>query len=127
MRLSLVFSFAALAAFLAVGFAQESGPYKILKTVKAGGVGGFDYVYADSAGRRLYIPRTGNPARVTVFNLDTLASEGEITGVNARGVAVSAKTGHGFASSKPVTMFDAEDADGYKKDRRGRGSRRYHL
>ncbi len=108
MRKCLVISAAALAAFAALGLAQDSGPYKILKTVKAGGVGGFDYVYADSAGRRLYIPRTGNPARVTVLNLDTLASEGEITGVNARGVAVSAKTGHGFASSKPVTMFDTK-------------------
>src|SRR6202142_2972034 len=87
-------------------FAQD--PYKVLKTAKVGGMGGFDYVYADSAGRRLYIPRTGNPARITVFNLDTLESAGEITGANARGVAVSAKTGHGFASSKPLTMFDTK-------------------
>src|SRR5262249_36597763 len=57
---------------------------------------------------KLYIPRTGNPARVTVFNLDTLESLGEISTTNARGAAVSAKTNHGFSSSKPVSMWDAK-------------------
>lgn len=37
--------------------ADSSGSYKILKAVKTGGDGGFDYVYADSAGRR----RRGRP------------------------------------------------------------------
>ncbi len=87
-------------------FAQ--GPYKVEKTAKVGGAGGFDYVYADDAGRRLYIPRTGNPSRITVFNLDTLESQSEIMTTNARGVAVSAKTNHGFATSKPVTMWDTK-------------------
>ena len=56
--------------------APTTRPYKVLKTVKVGGIGGFDYVYADEAGRRLYIPRTGASARVTVFDLDTLAPVG---------------------------------------------------
>src|SRR5215475_3353969 len=86
----------------------QTGPYKILKTAKVGGAGGFDYVYADAANRRLYIPRSGNGARVTVFNLDTLESAGEIGETNARGAAVSVKSGHGFASSKPVAMWDAK-------------------
>ena len=73
-----------------------------------GGDGGFDYVYADADGRRLYIPRTGNPARVTVYNLDTQESVGEIANTNARGAAVDPKSGHGFASSKPVAMWDAK-------------------
>jgi hypothetical protein len=41
------------------GFAQQSsadGLYKVLKTAKVGGEGGFDYVYADAAERRLYVP-----------------------------------------------------------------------
>ncbi|HXK05173.1 MAG TPA: YncE family protein [Verrucomicrobiae bacterium] len=88
--------------------AQDAGPYKVLKTAKAGGPGGFDYVYADSAGRRLYIPRTGPTPRVTVFNLDTLEPAGEIANTNARGAVVSAKSGHGFASSKPVAMWDTK-------------------
>lgn len=88
-------------------FAQQSGPYKILKTAKVGGDGGFDYVYADVAGRRLYIPRPGaTGARVSVFNLDSLAPVGEIPNANARGVAVDPKSNHGFATSKPVVMWD---------------------
>src|SRR5438045_2710900 len=74
---------AGLAMFATAGMAQP-GPYKVLKTAKAGGLGGFDYIYADDAGRRLYIPRGAvqgdapTPARATVFNLDTLAPAGEI-------------------------------------------------
>jgi DNA-binding beta-propeller fold protein YncE len=96
----------------ASGQAQQtatSGPYRVLKTAKVGGEGGFDYVYADDAGRRLYIPRTGQTgARITVFDLDTLASVGAILNANARGAAVDPKSGHGFASSKPVVMWDTK-------------------
>ena len=87
---------------------QQAGPYKIQKTAKVGGAGGFDYVYADVDGRRLYIPRTGNPARITVFNLDTLEPVGEIPNANARGAAVSPKSNHGFGSSKPIAMWDSK-------------------
>jgi DNA-binding beta-propeller fold protein YncE len=96
---------AALSACLA--FAQ-SGPYKIIKAAKVGGAGGFDYVYADSAGRKLYVARSGNPGRMTVFNLDTIEPAGEIPDVSAHGAAVSSKSGHGFASSKPVAMWDTK-------------------
>lgn len=95
-------------------FAQ--GPYKVVKTVKVGGTGGFDYVYADSEGRRLYIPRTGNPgARITVFNLDTLEPVGAIPETSARGAAVDPKSNHGFVTSKPVTMFDTKTLAVVKK------------
>jgi DNA-binding beta-propeller fold protein YncE len=43
-----------------------------------------------------------------VFNLDTLAQVGDIPGTSAHGAAVDVATGHGFATSKPVTMFDAK-------------------
>ncbi|HTK35945.1 MAG TPA: hypothetical protein VL358_11755 [Caulobacteraceae bacterium] len=85
-----------------------AAPYKVLKTVKAGGDGGFDYIYADAANRRLYIPRTAANPRITVFDLDTLAPVGTIPNVNARGAVVDAKSGHGFSSSKPVAMWDAK-------------------
>jgi len=88
--------------------ASATGPYKILRTAKVGGAGGFDYVYADTAGRRLYVPRSGQGARVSVFNLDTLEPVGEIANVNAHGAAVDPKSGHGFASSKPVAMWDTK-------------------
>jgi DNA-binding beta-propeller fold protein YncE len=90
--------------------APSGGPHKVLKTAKVGGAGGFDYVYADSDGRKLYIPRTGQAptGRITVFNLDTLEPVGEIPNANARGAAVDPKSGHGFASSKPVVMWDTK-------------------
>jgi len=88
--------------------AAAQAPYKVLRTVKVGGEGGFDYVYADAANRRLYIPRLGASGRVTVFDLDTLAPVGAIPGVSGHGVAVDVKSGHGFASSKPVAMWDAK-------------------
>jgi len=99
----------AIATLASIGLAQQaamSGPYKILKTAKVGGDGGFDYVFADSAGRRLYIPRRGPSGRITVFNLDTLEPVGEISGVNGHGVAVDPKVNHGFLTSSPVVMFD---------------------
>jgi DNA-binding beta-propeller fold protein YncE len=92
---------------LLAGSVYAAGPYKVLKVVKAGGAGGFDYVYADSNGRKLYIPRTGTSPRITVFNLDTLEAAGEIPNASAHGAAVSARSNYGFATSKPVVMWDA--------------------
>ncbi len=88
--------------------ASTAGPYKVLKTAKTGGEGGFDYVYADAAERRLYIPRTGPSPRITVFNLDTLEPVGEIPNASAHGAAVDLKSHHGFATSKPVVMWDSK-------------------
>ncbi|HEY3883657.1 MAG TPA: hypothetical protein VGL62_00520, partial [Vicinamibacterales bacterium] len=107
--ISLIVGFCA----LTVGLAAQAGPYKILTQQKVGGGGGFDYVNADSAARKLYVARradasTNEPARVMVYNLDTLAQEGQIPNVSAHGVAIDPKSGHGFASSKPVTMFDTK-------------------
>ena len=99
--------FIAILAFAFTAPAQQ-GPYKVLKTAKVGGAGGFDYVYSDVDGRRLYIPRTGNPPRITVYNLDTLEPVGEIPNANARGVAVSTKSGRGFGSSRPISMWDSK-------------------
>src|SRR5580693_2213848 len=98
----------AVIACLAIAQTPAPGPYKVLKTAKVGGDGGFDYVYADSVGRRLYIARLGQAGRMTVFDLDTLAPAGEITGASAHGAAVDAKSGHGFGSSKPVIMWDTK-------------------
>jgi hypothetical protein len=92
----------------AIGVAQQDGPYKVVKTTKVGGAGGFDYVHADPVNRRLYIPRSGQGARVTVFNLDTLEPVGEIPNVNARGAVIDSASNHGFSSSRPVAMWDAK-------------------
>jgi DNA-binding beta-propeller fold protein YncE len=102
---------AIIAMLISIGWAQQvptTQPYKVIKTAKVGGEGGFDYVYADVAGRRLYIPRTGTTPRVTVFDLDTLEPVGEIPNANARGVAIDPRSNHGFCSSKPVVMWDTK-------------------
>ena len=103
--------------------AQQPGPYKVVKTARVGGEGGWDYIYADVAGRRLYIPRRGSPGapatdtkpaspavqtRLSIYNLDTLELISEIAGVGGNGAAVDPKSGHGFTSSKQVSMFDTK-------------------
>ena len=103
-----VATFAALLSFACIAQAQDSGPYKVLKIQLVGGEGGFDYVTADSDGRNLYVARSGPAGHIGVFNLDTLAQVGDIPGPSAHGGAVDTATGHGFATSKPVTMFDAK-------------------
>jgi DNA-binding beta-propeller fold protein YncE len=122
-----------IALLTTTGLARQSaadGPYKVLKTAKVGGEGGSDYIYADVAGRRLYIPRGGTravpatattpetpavPGRITIFNLDTLEPIGEIPDTGGNGVAVDPKSGHGFSSSSPVSMFDTKTMKVIKK------------
>jgi hypothetical protein len=99
---------AVLLPFASLGHAQTSGPYKVLKIQLVGGDGGFDYVTADSDGRNLYVARSGPGGHIGVFNLDTLAQVGDIPGTSAHGGAVDTATGHGFATSKPITMFDGK-------------------
>jgi DNA-binding beta-propeller fold protein YncE len=86
--------------------AHAAGPYRIVNKAQVGGEGPFDYVAADSGARRLYIARRGMPPKVTVFDLDTLAPAGEIVGFSGHGVAIDARSHHGFLSSKPVAMWD---------------------
>jgi DNA-binding beta-propeller fold protein YncE len=95
--------------FASLCVAQDAGPYKVIQRARVGGEGGWDYIYADAAGRRLYIPRGGTPSRLTIFNLDTLEPAGTIEGVGGNGTAVDAKSGHGFTSDHPkVSMFDTK-------------------
>src|SRR4051794_24142521 len=109
-RLTLLLTWA-IAALTPIVVAQSTGPYRVLKTAKVGGEGGTDYIFADTAGRRLYITRGATPAReatattpavpayekrLTVFDLDTLEPVGVIAGVGGNGATVCPRTGHGF-------------------------------
>jgi DNA-binding beta-propeller fold protein YncE len=93
--------------FAVHAFAQGGGPYKVVRIGLVGGDGGFDYVTADPEGRNLYVARSGPDGHIGVFSLDTLAQQGDIPGTSAHGAAVDTATGHGFATSNPVVMFDA--------------------
>ena len=126
MQIEALLAVAALALCARATPAQQpstDGPYRVIKAARVGGEGGTDYLYADVAGRRLYIPRGGTravpatdstparpaiPGRITVFDLETIAPLGEIPGTGGNGVAVDPKSGHGFSSSKPVSMFDTK-------------------
>jgi DNA-binding beta-propeller fold protein YncE len=105
---ALTLGIAMLASFGLAQHDSDAGPYTVLKTVKVGGTGGFDYVYADPVGRRLYVPRNGPTGRITVFDLDTLKPVGEIPNAIGHGVAVDSKVNHGFLTSNPIAMFDSQ-------------------
>jgi DNA-binding beta-propeller fold protein YncE len=115
MRFSRILLTATISVLASLSFAQQQGgDYKVIKKEKVGGAGGFDYVFADSDGRKLYVPRSagrggGGAARVDVYDLDTLAVACKISDTNGvHGVAVDPVSGHGFSSSGPVVMFDTK-------------------
>ena len=95
--------------------APADGPYKVVNTAKVGGDGGFDYVYADSDNRHLFVVRSGPTGRISVYDTDSLKLVKEIPDVKGgHGVAVDPKSGHAFSSSSPVVMFDAKTLETIK-------------
>jgi hypothetical protein len=108
LTLILVATIAIAASVVLAQHEASSGPYQILKKATVGGEGGFDYIFADVPARRLYIPRNGPMGQLMVFNLDTLEPVGSIPDVHAGGATVDPKSGHGFSTTKPLTMWDAK-------------------
>jgi DNA-binding beta-propeller fold protein YncE len=78
-----------------------------MKTMKAGGEGGWDYLNVDSQARRLYISRGDH---VDVMDADTGSKVGEIANTpGVHGIALAPKLGRGFTSNGregTVTIFD---------------------
>jgi len=111
MRFGLLLAMAVASVVAVSALAQVAAPapgssYKVIQKAPVGGTGGYDYVFADSDGRKLYVPR-GN--RVEAYDLDTLKSVGTISPTNGvHGAAVDTKNKHGFCSSNPVVMWDTE-------------------
>ena len=81
--------------------------YRVVRTIAAGGEGGWDYLTIDPSARRLYVSRS---TRVTVLNADSGALEGEIPGTEGvHGIALAPELGRGFTSNgraNTVTIFD---------------------
>jgi len=72
-------------------------PYHLLKEIPIGGEGGWDYLFVDSAARRLYV---SHAAKVVVIDLDTDAVVGEIADTpGVHGFAVAPELGRGFSSN----------------------------
>jgi len=85
--------------------ARADDGYRVLDTTQLMGSGGIDYVYAENAGRKVYVPRGGN---TLVFDLDTHKYIGTITNAGGHGVAVDPSTHHGVVSGNPPSLFDSE-------------------
>ena len=94
--------FGALASTLAA-----AGAYHVIKRITIPNDSGWDYITADTEGRRLYVP---HGTEVVVLDLDSGAIVGKITGQKGvHGVAIAREFGHGFISATDpgsVTMFD---------------------
>jgi len=90
----------------ATSYAADSG-YHIIKRLKAGGEGGWDYLTVDEAARRLYISRS---THVMVIDLDTDKVVGDIPNTQGvHGIAVAPELNRGFTSNgkaDTATIFD---------------------
>jgi DNA-binding beta-propeller fold protein YncE len=81
--------------------------YSLLKTIKLGGEGGWDYITFDSETRHLYISRA---TKVVVLDVDSEKVVGEIPNTQGvHGIALAMDLEKGFISdgrSNDVTIFD---------------------
>jgi DNA-binding beta-propeller fold protein YncE len=96
--------------------------YKLLKTWRLGGDGGWDYLTADSDGHRLFIARA---TRVMVVDTDSGKQIGEIANTpGVHGIALDSEIGRGFTSNgleDTVSVFDLKSLAVDKKIKVGRG------
>jgi DNA-binding beta-propeller fold protein YncE len=82
--------------FTANSYAADSGCH-VIKRLKVGGEGGWDYLTVDGAARRLYISRS---THVMVIDLDTDKVVGDIPNTpGVHGIAVAPELNRGFTSN----------------------------
>jgi DNA-binding beta-propeller fold protein YncE len=91
----------------AAALAAAASGYKMVNTYKVGGEGGWDYLTADAAARRLYISRA---THVIVLDLDSGKPVGEVADTpGVHGIALAPDLGRGFVSNGregTVSIFD---------------------
>lgn len=91
----------------AVALAAAGPGYKVVTTYKIGGDGGWDYLIADAAARRLYVSRA---THVIVLDLDSGKTVGDIPDTpGVHGIALAPELGRGFVSNGregTVSIFD---------------------
>jgi YVTN family beta-propeller protein len=92
---------------LAASLAANAQHYKVTGNIPIPGEGGWDYLYADSANRTLYVAHN---TVVDVVNLDTQKPVGKISGMqHVHGIAVAEDLNRGFISdggSGDVVVFN---------------------
>lgn len=87
--------------------AAASPSYHLIKKVKLGGEGGWDYLSIDSAARRLYISRGTHVMVLDADSYEVVADIPNTPGVH--GIAIAPESGRGFISdgrANQVTIFD---------------------
>jgi DNA-binding beta-propeller fold protein YncE len=111
-----------LATTVALVAVASGADYKVVKTWKLGGDGGWDYLTADSAGRRLFIARA---TRVMVINMESGRQVGEIPDTSGvHGIALDPEISRGFTSNgreDTVSVFDLTSLAVEKKIKVGNG------
>ncbi len=96
---------AVLVGLLAITLAAAGGRH-LIKRIPIPGDYGWDYLTADTEGRRLYV---SHDREVVVLDLDSAAIIGKIPGSDVHGIAVVRDLGRGFISATDpgsVTIFD---------------------
>ena len=105
--------------------ADAPGPYKVQKTWKIGGDGGWDYIVVDSAAKRLYITRG---THVQVVDIESGSVSGDITGFKGvHGVAFDSTGKYGYITdggSNNVAVFELSVNKVTRDHFRGNKSRR---
>jgi YVTN family beta-propeller protein len=100
---------AALALFAALAAAAAPPHYHVVRHIKVGGEGGWDYLTSDPDAKRLYITRG---THVMVLDEETGKVVGDIPKTEGvHGVAIAPKLHRGFISngrSNTMTIFDTE-------------------
>ncbi|MGB9402664.1 MAG: hypothetical protein WCA98_03940 [Candidatus Acidiferrales bacterium] len=95
------------AALAAASAAPDSSGYHLIKKIKLGGSGGWDYIAFDSATRRLFISRG---TEVVVVDVDSEKIVGQIPNTQGvHGIAFAPQLNRGFISdgrTGDVTIFD---------------------
>ena len=109
----------ALTFFLAAGSVLAQG-YKVSGSIKIGGTGGWDYLTADSANRRLYVSHAGD---VLVIDLDSEKAVGTVSGMDhIHGIAIADDLGKGFITDggkNEIVIFDLKSLAIQKKVQAG--------
>jgi YVTN family beta-propeller protein len=115
-------SFVLLGIMVMAASLARAADYKVAKTWKLGGEGGWDYITADSDGHRLFISRA---TRVMVVDTVSGKQVGEIPETaGVHGIALDPKLGRGFTSNgreDTVSVFDFKTLAVQKKIKVGSG------
>lgn len=86
---------------------SASGSYRVTQTIQVGGDEGWDYVFVDSAARRVYV---SHGSHVVVLDADSGKVVGDIPDTQGvHGIAIAPDAGRGFTSNgraNTVTVFD---------------------